>query len=1248
MKINFTIRLALVVVLVAVLFPGRLEAGDPPQNLPPKVKLTSPENGLTIRAPSKLLLSAEASDPEGKLKTVAFFINGELFSSIPVLPDAKPPARFEASWSVDAGARLPATYILHALAVDTAGLRSTSGPVTVKVVTGPEENKPPTASVLDPKAGGAFWIADGALTFRATASDPDGKLAKIEFLVDRVVVSTQSDIQSGRESFTGIWKTPVPGKHTVQVRVTDERGATFTSEGVAFEALLPNQPPRVSVAWVGTEMTFVSSEGVYLIRTPNTTNLTISASAIDPDPGDSVKRFELVINGKVVVVKENAGTRVQMTAERLGVGVYEVVVRAVDSHGAVGIGTLPRTSRIRVVPSVMFNSISGVSMEAAGGVFIRSETVTANVVIRSEVSPAPALDRIEILMNGEKILTLGTEKLSRAGAGGWSVPVTLKGLKNGSWTFHAVLRGVEGGVMYSGPLVLHVALPPVTWKIEITAPKDGHSVELGTVVGVAAAAKQLTEGRTGEIVNVQFVLRQQGKADKVLKTDTRPPYSVEWKPEIAGRYELIAIAKDRNGGEFRSAPVRLTVNEPRVAATIALTSPKEGSVYSAGDTVPVEAKVEVQGTKVKEVRFYARLEDRKELLLKVDGTVPYSTSWKAAGSGKVQFYATALLTNGKTVESTVTTITMKGGNLPPAVEILTPKTGSNFDVGVPIEFTAKASDPDGKVDSVRYYIDEELVAVAPRAPYRLLWSLFKPGEYVVTAVATDNQGAKTTSSKVVIKIQDPATRNLPPKVDIVSPVSGSTFDQPLVRVKVQAADSDGYIPKMELLDNGKVIDSEVRQFLVKPKPGELAEFVFEVSRWSDMGVHRLQARAFDDRGASTLSSVVEIKIVEVNALPVVQVEAVEEFVLESGVRGSGAFKITRSGSTKLPLVARYAVRGTASPGVDYKAIPAFASIPAGESSVLVKIEPIPDKAIENRESVTLTLVTGVGAGSPTIETNYKLGEKNSAILWIVETIEDTVKRTIVNVKADKGAASIDSDQHPFFVFSRSGDLSVAVDVHYRVGGTAVGGVHYEKLDGKVTFPKGVSDVWEIVKPTKTGLGKPSLSVIVTIDPAICIEIFPPPPSCYVIGQDSKATINLLEPAKPEELPVITIGGGQIVFSNVSGVTMVPLSTNQFSLAPGTNQGILMFSNNAMLPLNSWFMAGALELSPLSVHTVSGQKVSIVFFGEPFGKYMIEYSDDQGKNWVPVAITESGTGLFTFEDTTGSSKPNRMYRALRVL
>jgi hypothetical protein len=105
-----------------------------------------------------------------------------------------------------------------------------------------------------------------------------------------------------------------------------------------------------------------------------------------------------------------------------------------------------------------------------------------------------------------------------------------------------------------------------------------------------------------------------------------------------------------------------------------------------------------------------------------------------------------------------------GTNLHPAVSIYSPTDGTNivFRNALPtLPICASASDLDGTIAKVEFYAGATRLGEIDASPYTFLWSGFASGSYVLTAVATDNLGATTTSAPVSLSVTSPPTPVLP-------------------------------------------------------------------------------------------------------------------------------------------------------------------------------------------------------------------------------------------------------------------------------------------------------------------------------------------------------------------------------------------------------------------------------------------------------------------------------------------------------
>jgi hypothetical protein len=378
-------------------------------------------------------------------------------------------------------------------------------------------------------------------------------------------------------------------------------------------------------------------------------------------------------------------------------------------------------------------------------------------------------------------------------------------------------------------------------------------------------------------------------------------------------------------------------------------------------------------------------------------------------------------------------------NLPPAVNIITPNDGAVFYTPTNVLILAKAMDPDGSVTNVEFFAGTndlgqgvEVVLDPPGVNgvvgpvYLLNWLNPSPGNYPLTAVATDNGGASTTSGPVNITVLQGPPTNLPPAVRMISPANGSVFHAPInLPLFAFASDPDGSVASVEffsgtnslglgqhlpvgtpLAGGGIVVGGPVPPIY----PTNLFSLV-----WSNalVGTDTLTAVATDDGGLSTTTVPVKITILPplpppTNRPPIVSIVATDPVAIEGtncwGWPGetnspptwaawptavcryftncgpkTATFTVRRFGDTNGDLTVPYDIGGTASNGVDYIALPAFVTIPAGERHALITIVPIDDGPPDVNKTVILGLAPDTNAPP-----DYLLGFPRRAAAIIID------------------------------------------------------------------------------------------------------------------------------------------------------------------------------------------------------------------------------------------------------------------------
>jgi regulation of enolase protein 1 (concanavalin A-like superfamily) len=241
----------------------------------------------------------------------------------------------------------------------------------------------------------------------------------------------------------------------------------------------------------------------------------------------------------------------------------------------------------------------------------------------------------------------------------------------------------------------------------------------------------------------------------LLKSDVTNPYSVSVTLSTAGTYQLTAVATDSDGETTTSAPVSVTVgsttNQP---PTVSLTSPASGASFTAGTNVTLQATASDTDGTVARVEFY-----RGSTLIGSDTTSPYSAVWSSAAAGSYSLTARAVDDDGATRTSTAVSITVTTStNQLPTVSITSPIVGQSFAAPASLTIAAAASDSDGTIARVDFYVGTQLVGTDTSSPYTAAWSNIAAGSYSLTAVARDNAGGTRTSTAVAITVTATAPR----------------------------------------------------------------------------------------------------------------------------------------------------------------------------------------------------------------------------------------------------------------------------------------------------------------------------------------------------------------------------------------------------------------------------------------------------------------------------------------------------------
>lgn len=630
-------------------------------------------------------------------------------------------------------------------------------------------NHPPTVSLVSPPEGAVFR---GPLDLRlaARAFDSDGSVAKVEFFAGEaslgvvpggsevVVVPVQnledlelSDLLPNfaldatgltvntlvdllpRAAYQLVWHDAPPGRHVLRAVATDNTGATMTSESVTIEIVEDSHQPVVNI--VASDP--VGSEGESATDEIDTAAFVVHRTGATDFPMDVFFRFDGSA-GNGVDFRETPNKVTIAAGERAAT----ITIVPIDDSEVEGRENVV----VRLEPPVCVETVP-----PPVGCYVVGERARAEAYIRDNDEPnvnhPPAVEIVRPL--NHSVHALGEDIVILAQA----------------------------------------------------QDRDGSVASVEFFVGDRSLGVVTALSRSAGLANDAFIL---------------PPFYVTWSGAPAGTHVLRAEAIDNQGAEAVSRPVEIKVAErtpPPVVSIVTVdaeaaepTRPPEGSL---APIVLNTASFRVRRTGVgdAELRVFYHLSGSAENgadYSDLSGVVTIPAHSESAmiiispiDDSLVEGPETVLVS---LIPSPIASVNAAptGGyivgehsraraviadndhdveNVPPHVEMVSPASGARFRAGSSVMLVADARDRDGDVVSVEFFAngnslsvvrnrdldptgnaDPNEAGVAPENAFsrdqlfQLVWSNVPAGGFLLTAVATDDDGVSTTSHGREIRV----------------------------------------------------------------------------------------------------------------------------------------------------------------------------------------------------------------------------------------------------------------------------------------------------------------------------------------------------------------------------------------------------------------------------------------------------------------------------------------------------------------
>ncbi|MCA0228832.1 MAG: cellulase family glycosylhydrolase [Bacteroidetes bacterium] len=203
--------------------------------------------------------------------------------------------------------------------------------------------------------------------------------------------------------------------------------------------------------------------------------------------------------------------------------------------------------------------------------------------------------------------------------------------------------------------------------------------------------------------------------------------------------------------------VTLCTGQPPVvnqAPSVSVTAPSSNAMFQAPASISLAATASDADGSITKVEFYNGTTKLGE-----DATSPYEFSWTNVVAGSYSLTAKATDNQGTTTTSAAVSVTVNAPvvNQAPSVSVTAPSNNATFLAPASISLAATASDADGSIAKVEFYNGTTKLGEDATSPYTFSWTNVAAGSYSLTAKATDNQGATTTSAAVSVTVTNPPT-----------------------------------------------------------------------------------------------------------------------------------------------------------------------------------------------------------------------------------------------------------------------------------------------------------------------------------------------------------------------------------------------------------------------------------------------------------------------------------------------------------
>ncbi|MFM1767505.1 MAG: hypothetical protein RJA22_34 [Verrucomicrobiota bacterium] len=808
---------------------------------PLAVTLT-PTNGATFNYGEPMELTAVGGGGTRPYQ-VTFQFNGQALG-----PFTAPP------FSTNLGLLPPGAYTASALITDSATPaphQAVSGTHTVTILPNPL-----LVALAGPTNGQVAYTGQGLALAAAVGVNAPVTVARVEFFLNGAPVGVDSNAPYA-VTVTG----PAPGIYPVHAVATDSLGRT-TATGtnlvtLAIDPLANNQfTNRFNVS--GTPLTIIANNTGATTETGEPTTgagngrgATLWWSWTAPSTGTArVDTFGSAIDTVVAVytggavnaltqvaINNNAATGVP--ASLVTFAAQEGAAYQIQVGGATGFGTPAATGPIQL--NLQMPPTVAITNPVAGAVFAAGSPIPVAV---TAASPVGSVTRVDLYRAGTLVGSSASAPYS----------FIVSNAPAGSNLLAAVVTDQLGQVATSAVVSVLVANPGIT----IVSPLDGTVFATPAPITVSVFPYLAS----GSVTSVTFLVDGQPFATDTtapfsgvwtnvtsgshrLTASARDTSGILWvappsylavaRTLVAtnATWKYLADGSDQgstwgaagfNDAAWPAGPAELGYGDGDEATTVP--SGPAGSYFITtyfrhAFTVTNLAAVARLGLSVMYDDGVAVYLNGVEVLRSANLPAGAAYNTLATGIGVEEALASATLAAGLLVEGTnviaaevhqqaldssdvsfalqLAATPVIERNTAPVVAVVSPAPAASFVGPASLSFEAAASDPDGTVVRVEFFVDGQKIGQANAAPWTLVWNTPTLGAHVLTVQATDNGSAATLSDPVPFVVYDAAGR---PAVALTAPLPGLVVQGPTNLSVAATAQAIAGVTNVQFLADG--------------------------------------------------------------------------------------------------------------------------------------------------------------------------------------------------------------------------------------------------------------------------------------------------------------------------------------------------------------------------------------------------------------------------------------------------------------